>query len=269
MAGLNLSAAELNSLSAEELQTKLAQQQAADKSAKAFDDLKTQLASALLPLGEALMQVFSLLSPIVKVLGITLKLAFTPLTAASKMLSGIVDLFYNVYDAIGMIFSGDIFDGIKQLGKTIITSILAPWQFVWDIISGIASTFGFDIGADLGDMASSALGLNPQPVGDLSMPSNGGPIVASPREGAIFQGTRNDEVAMGPGVIGNASSSPSAPAQTNASSDSGLAGILNRHSMLLEQIVMALKTPTPVQIGPKVIAELSSVLEVEQSYRKK
>jgi hypothetical protein len=40
--------------------------------------------------------------------------------------------------------------------------------------------------------------------GDLAMSANGGPIVASPKEGAIFQGTKNDEIAMGPGVIGAA-----------------------------------------------------------------
>jgi len=252
MAGLNLSAAELNDLSAEELQTKLAQQQAADKSAKAFDDLKTELASALLPLGEALMQVFSLLSPIVKVLGVTLKIAFTPLKAVSKAISGIVDAFYGVYDAVSMIFSGDITGGFKKLGSTIITSMLAPLQLVWDIISGVASTFGFDIGADLGGMASSALGLTP--VGDLSMPSSG-PIVSSPREGAIYQGTANDDIAMGPGVA------------NGSGGNSAVASALAKQNALLQQIASALQNPPPVQIGQKVISELSSVLDVERSYR--
>jgi len=252
MAGLNLSAAELNDLSAEELQTKLAQQQAADKSAKAFDDLKTELASALLPLGEALMQVFSLLSPIVKILGKTLKIAFTPLKAITKAISGIVDAFYGVYDAISMIFSGDITGGFKKLGKTIITSMLAPLQIVWDVLSGVASTFGFDIGADLGGMASSALGLTP--VGDLSMPSSG-PIVSSPREGAIYQGTANDDVAMGPGVA------------NGSGGNSAVASALAKQNALLQQIASALQNPPPIQIGQKVISELSSVLDVERSYR--
>jgi hypothetical protein len=34
--------------------------------------------------------------------------------------------------------------------------------------------------------------------GDLKINPNGGPIVASPKEGGIFQGTKNDELRMGP-----------------------------------------------------------------------
>ena len=37
------------------------------------------------------------------------------------------------------------------------------------------------------------------PVGDLSINPNGGPVVASPREGGIYQGTKNDGVSMSPG----------------------------------------------------------------------
>jgi hypothetical protein len=171
---------------------------------------------------------------------------------------------------------------LVQLGRKIalnsVAIVKAGIEGALNLAKSIGSIFSsfalipFGLGIPLAVAAAGglfALFKQAKSVGDLAMSSNGGPIVASPREGAIFQGTRNDEVAMGPGVIGNASSSPSATAQTSTSSDSGLAGILNRHSMLLEQIVMALKTPTPVQIGPKVIAELSSVLEVEQSYRKK
>lgn len=243
MAGLNLSAAELNDLSDKELQTKLAQQQAADKSAKAFDDLKTQLASALLPLGEALMQVFSLLSPIIKILGVTLKIAFSPLTAAGKAISDIVDRFYAVYDAVSMIFSGDITEGFKKLGSTIIDGLLAPLQYSWDVIAGIADAFGFDIGADLGDMASSAIGLTS--VGDLAIGANGGPIVASPREGTIFQGTVNDEIAMGPGVIARArgEAEKARTSAVNVVSDQAIA----QATLNVLQDIKALLSRTPEQ----------------------
>lgn len=36
------------------------------------------------------------------------------------------------------------------------------------------------------------------PVGDLSIDPNGGPVVASPKEGGIYQGTKNDGVSMSP-----------------------------------------------------------------------
>jgi len=39
--------------------------------------------------------------------------------------------------------------------------------------------------------------------GDLSIRAGGGPIVAGP-EGSIYQGTKNDDVAMGPGVVATA-----------------------------------------------------------------
>jgi hypothetical protein len=35
-------------------------------------------------------------------------------------------------------------------------------------------------------------------VGDLSIDPNGGPVVMSPQEGGIFQGTKNDGVSMSP-----------------------------------------------------------------------
>ena len=255
MSGLNLSAAEMANMSAEELQSRLAQQQAADKTSKAFDDMKTQLASALLPLSQGLMSVFALLSPIIKITGKTLQLLFTPLQAIGQSVQNIADIFYSIFDAITAIFNGDISEGFKQLGASIINMILTPFQLAWDFIASVADVFGFDANVNWGDMLGSAIGITP--VGDLAIPSSG-PIVSSPKEGAIFQGTRNDEVAMGPGVV-----------SSGGGDSSAVVTALNRQSMLLEQIVKALATPAPVQIGPKVISELSSVLEVERSYRNK
>jgi len=272
MSGLNLSAAEMANMSAEELQTRLAQQQAADKTAKTFDDLKTMLASALLPVAEALMAVFAAIAP-------AIKLAVAPLLFIRDIVNSVTQLFTGGFETlsgwgkvlatIGVVLGTVLLPSVLGLAWGLLSSAVgAIWAGLSMIPFGLGIPIAIATVAGLVGMFSGMLG-NVTQTGDLAMSANGGPIIASPREGAIFQGTRNDEVAMGPGVVSNASSSPSAPAQTNASSDSGLSGILNRHSMLLEQIVMALKTPTPVQIGPKVIAELSSVLEVEQSYRKK
>ncbi len=39
-----------------------------------------------------------------------------------------------------------------------------------------------------------------EPVGDLKINPNGGPVVSSPKEGGIYQGTNNDGLAMAPGA---------------------------------------------------------------------
>ena len=55
--------------------------------------------------------------------------------------------------------------------------------------------------------------------GDLGIDPNGGPIVASPREGGIFQGTKNDGVSMSPSHGANGGGGGNvvaAIAQTNA-----------------------------------------------------
>lgn len=54
------------------------------------------------------------------------------------------------------------------------------------------------IGALLTWMATPPSVPPAQPTGDLGLDPNGGPIVMSPKEGGIFQGTKNDGVSMSP-----------------------------------------------------------------------
>ena len=51
----------------------------------------------------------------------------------------------------------------------------------------------------LGAIGLAAKSVNEQKVGDAILPASGGPIVST-MEGGIFQGTRNDDVLMGPGL---------------------------------------------------------------------
>ena len=60
------------------------------------------------------------------------------------------------------------------------------------------------IGVGLGIAAAAAIttagfGLLSK-VGDLGIDPNGGPVVSSPREGGLFQGTKNDGLMMAPGI---------------------------------------------------------------------
>lgn len=61
---------------------------------------------------------------------------------------------------------------------------------------GIAARIG--VGA-LGAGAIGTVGAGLIPTGDLRIDPNGGPIVASPQQGTIYQGKRSDALAMGPG----------------------------------------------------------------------
>ena len=87
-ANLGLSAAEMKNMSAEELKNKLAQQQSMDKAGAAFDSMKNQLSTALLPLAEAFGAVFTLLGPVLKTVGFLIKTLLSPIQLISNLLSG-------------------------------------------------------------------------------------------------------------------------------------------------------------------------------------
>jgi hypothetical protein len=76
-------------------------------------------------------------------------------------------------------------------------------------LMGAASGF---LNSDLGGMVKEkgiemAMG-SIMGVGDLAINPNGGPVVASPREGGIYQGTKNDGVSMSPSHGGGGGSAP-------------------------------------------------------------
>jgi hypothetical protein len=72
-------------------------------------------------------------------------------------------------------------------------------------IMGAATGFmNSDIGGMVKEKAIEAMMGGVMGVGDLAIDPNGGPVVASPREGGIYQGTKNDGVSMSPGHGGAA-----------------------------------------------------------------
>jgi hypothetical protein len=90
MNALGLSASEMADMSSEDLQNRLAQQKASERTAASFAAMKAQLVNALLPAGEALMNIFSMLSPVLKIIGVGLKIAFMPLTLAGKAMGALI-----------------------------------------------------------------------------------------------------------------------------------------------------------------------------------
>jgi hypothetical protein len=72
-------------------------------------------------------------------------------------------------------------------------------------IMGAATGFmNSDIGGMVKEKGIEAMMGGVMGVGDLAIDPNGGPVVASPREGGIYQGTKNDGVSMSPGHGGAA-----------------------------------------------------------------
>ena len=100
-----------------------------------------------------------------------------------------------------------------------ISSIIGPLGTVGKILKGLAglaviyaafSVFGWMTSASMGfgviaaGIASAAIltagFATLSKVGDLGIDPNGGPVVSSPREGGVFQGTKNDGLMMAPGI---------------------------------------------------------------------
>jgi hypothetical protein len=189
MNGLNLSASQIKNMSAEELKTKLAQRQATEQLSTSMEQIKSTLISGIMPIAKGLVPIFTIISYIVK--GILL-----PFTLLSELSTKIGETLGGWAKALGPF--GIIIKTIAGIG-ILLAAYGAFLSLSWIPV----------VGAGLGAIAAAAVmsagfsALNS--VGDLAMPAAGdGPIVASPSEGTIFQGTKNDEVAMGPGVIGSA-----------------------------------------------------------------
>jgi hypothetical protein len=201
-----------------------------------------------------------------------LKLALAPLMLIGDMITAITTTLSGgwetlsgwgkVLTVIGGVLTAVLLPSVLSLAWGLLTSaVSAIWAGLSLIPFGLGIPIAIAAAAGLVGMFTGMLG-NVKSTGDLAMSSNGGPIVASPREGTIFQGTNNDEVAMGPGVIGAARSGGGGGGDSSA-----VVAALNKQNLLLQQIASAISNPPPVQIGPKVISELSSVMEVERSYR--
>lgn len=72
------------------------------------------------------------------------------------------------------------------------------------LIGSASALMNSDIGSMVKEKGIEAMMGGVMGVGDLAIDPNGGPVVASPREGGIYQGTKNDGVSMSPGHGGAA-----------------------------------------------------------------
>ena len=123
---LGLSAAQIQEMGPEELQNRLEQAQAQEKLNKSIANMKADLMKALLPLGQAFAQVFTMLSPVLKVIsgifkgiGAFIQGMLAPIQYVFKTFSFIKDEISSILESFGILQPlvdalGIAFDFIKN-----------------------------------------------------------------------------------------------------------------------------------------------------------
>jgi len=145
---------------------------------------------------------------------------------AQTVLPAISMAFKPISFVVGAIASGIgmFIDGLKsgKVGAIALAAAFAPLaiSIISSAVGGIFKAFSFiPFGLGIPLAIAAVAGMFNQvnkakQVGDLGIKPNGGPIVMSPKEGGIFQGTRNDGVEMSPTAGGGGGGA--SMAQTNA-----------------------------------------------------
>ena len=183
-------------------------------------------------------------------LGTTIMPLLTALVSILKVVSGIAGFIHSVFKALGDAISsitgpvGEVSEGMR--GALNIAKALAAVTVVWgastvyaSVAAGLAaSTAGIAAplipmiaGAAAAAVLSAGLGMV-NSVGDLNKPAGQGPMVST-REGGIFQGTKNDDVAMGPGISKKLSGGTSLSPNNN---DGKYIALLGRVDTLMQKL---------------------------------
>ena len=259
--GLGLSAEEIAKMSPEELKAAAQKAQATEQANKGLQDAVETLKVALLPVANALADVFAAIGPILTAI-------FTPIGWIASGLNKILNDFGLISDILKVVLvaviawwgykklmemwanrqakkeleahelqqrmkkmseeklgveqkitaekkaqvqAGD--DTVKQLqqeqaaksgggggliGKA--KGLLSGGGGIGaKLMGGASALMNSEVGGMIKEKGIEMAMNSIMPVGDLSINPNGGPVVASPREGGIYQGTKNDGVSMSPG----------------------------------------------------------------------
>jgi len=94
-------------------------------------------------------------------------------------------------------------ESLEMLNTTLqtLTGFLGAAALAAALLNPFGAAFGVAARIGVGALGTGAIvgASGIIPTGDLRIDPNGGPIVASPQQGAIYQGKRSDALAMGPG----------------------------------------------------------------------
>ena len=236
---LGLSAAEIQDMSSEELQQRLAQAQAQQNLNKQMQNMKAELSKALLPLAEAFMGVFSMLSPVLQVIsgifkgiGAFIQGFLAPIQFVFNVFQKIRDTAREFLDTIGFLDPvvatlSFAFDAIKNtlmiaggiLGTVFLPNIIAAGVaavtsaagYIASAIGAIFTGFGmipFGIGVPLafaavaGLIATAASYMNDGVISGKSGSSGYGDRVLFGPEGAISFNNK-DTIVAGTNLFGD------------------------------------------------------------------
>ena len=230
--GLGLSAAEIANKSPEQLKTLLAQQEASGQIAKDFAALKDDLSAALIPFGQVLLGIFSAISNTVSFIVDGFK-TLKPLLIGVAAIMAVVKR-----EAIKTAILNMASAAFKTFSMPIVGFPLA--------LAAIAGTIGYV--------------KSLSKVGDLGIDPNGGPVVMSPREGGVFQGTKNDGVSMSPSHGVDGAQGPTGPIGPG---NTAIASAIAKTNALLQQI---LDTGTTIEMDGQVVG---ATLRTSDSFRRR
>lgn len=297
---LGMSAEELQDVKAGELNNLLAEKQLQADLAKEEQERSDQFQKGLVDQGLVFLEFLDRMKPAFAAIGVVvgaiadviagIVYSFEQMMNLITLNTDGMNTMQMVIGAIASIFTGMLItvgaiNAAKRIAlaldlKSLAYGVRGLGQLIGRAIAGIGSAIGpifagFSIlgpagpvlaGAAVATMTALAMSqinkAKAQKAGDLAMGANGGPVVMSPREGTIFQGTKNDEIAMGPGVIGSAQNTGTVVATAAGNADmSGVIAAIND----LKKAIMNMPQPTINMDG----REVAAVVRTNDSYRKR
>jgi len=142
--GLNLSAAELKDLTADDLKQKLASQDATAKMAATMNQLKEVAMEVLQPIMDIVSALMNVLSPIMKLKSAITKFLLSPLQLIFGLIDGLVAAIqpiFDIFDELGSVLggTGGLGEMFKQIGSVVANVIFAPIKAIATFIKGVLS----------------------------------------------------------------------------------------------------------------------------------
>ena len=250
-----LSAEKIQNMSAEQLQNELARQQSSEKFAKGMENMKAQMSKALIPLGEAFMEIFAALSPILKVIGFLFKVIGMAMKFIGKIIHSVfirpLEYAQDILGGIVSIFSGDFADGFQQLAKGVIGIIIRPLQFITDmgiaIINGLIDGVNLIPGIDVGSIPEIDI------AGKITGLATGGTVTSG---GAFMVGEEGPEMV-------NLNAGSAVTPNNQLSAGDGVVKALETTNALLRELISA---GTVVEMDGRVVAQ---AIRTTDSYRRR
>jgi hypothetical protein len=187
---------DINNLNDEQLKQKTDEFIKGQKITGQITDMGNMFKGIVATVGGALVPLFSAIGPILEV-------AFTPITFVAKLIG---EMLSNMYILVPLAALMAYHYGMAA--KAAITKQFAEKSgAIWSIKNAIGNIFSgqskiplIGIGLAVAGVASMiSLLSKATSVGDLKMPAGEGPTVTT-AEGGIYKGTKNDDVAMAPGI---------------------------------------------------------------------